>query len=150
MAKCYGLLKLPKMPELKKMQATGFTATPNVKFNSISYKNSQREQARLKKLEQYKETGVWPNKNPPKIHQKPTEPWSKNKQLKEDKKERRAKRQRSKDAKSERKEPLTKKKKRKKISEEDYAELVKDVALLKKFKKKKLTDEQFEKEFGID
>lgn len=35
------------------------------------------------------------------------------------------------------------------ISEEDYAELSKDVALLKKLKKKKISEEDYEKEIGL-
>lgn len=35
------------------------------------------------------------------------------------------------------------------ISEEDYTELKKDIALLKKLKKKKISDEDFDREMGI-
>lgn len=141
-ANSYGLLQLPKMPELKIVNCESFTPT-EIDLNSIPYKDKQREQVRLQKLEVYKNTGSWPGRKS-KIVKKATEPWSLTKQKKIEKKEKRMKRKRAKDA---TKEPKIKK--RKGITEEELSELAKDVALLKKLKKKKISEEQFEKEIGL-
>ncbi|KAL1501771.1 hypothetical protein ABEB36_007036 [Hypothenemus hampei] len=53
----YGLLQMPKMPELKNRDVTDFPALPTLDLNSIPYKDKNREAIRLKKLEEYKKTG---------------------------------------------------------------------------------------------
>ncbi|CAB4055105.1 DDX55 [Lepeophtheirus salmonis] len=59
LASAYGLLKMPKMPELKKIKVTGFIPE-KVDLNSIKYKEKLREDSRQKKLKIYKESGKWP------------------------------------------------------------------------------------------
>jgi hypothetical protein len=44
---------------------------------------------------------------------------------------------------------LKKKKKTGGVSEQEFAELAKDVALMKKLKKKRISEVQFDKAFGI-
>merc|ERR1712203_1237591 len=75
-----GLLKLPKMPELKKVKISGFIADKTVDFNDIRYKDKQKENSRLKKLEVYRETGSWPG-----MKQKPvvSKAWSQKQATKE-------------------------------------------------------------------
>ncbi|XP_030757956.1 probable ATP-dependent RNA helicase DDX55 homolog [Sitophilus oryzae] len=147
MAATYGLLTLPKMPELKNKDVSDFPQIDSLDLNSIPYKDKIREAIRLKKLEQYKNTGSWPSKKQ-KLVKKATQPWSVTKQNKEAKKERRFKR---KNAKMQAVKEDSKGKKRKGgISQEDLEELKRDVALLKKLKKKKITDEEFDKEIGIE
>ncbi|KAL3270693.1 hypothetical protein HHI36_021221 [Cryptolaemus montrouzieri] len=146
MAYTYGLLQLPKMPELKNKDTSGFRTIDNVDLNSIPYKDKQREKTRLEKLEEYKKTGNWPGLKQ-KLFKKPTTPWSKTKQLKEDRKSKRSKRKASKELKTDK--PEVSKKRKKGISQEDMDELVRDVALLKKLKKKKMSEEEFDREFGI-
>ncbi|KAL1501770.1 hypothetical protein ABEB36_007036 [Hypothenemus hampei] len=141
----YGLLQMPKMPELKNRDVTDFPALPTLDLNSIPYKDKNREAIRLKKLEEYKKTGLWPNKTIKHI-KKATEPWSISKQNKETRKEKRLKRKQRKIASANE----NKSKKRKGgISEEDLEELKNDIALLKKFKKKKISDEEYEKTIGL-
>lgn len=56
MASTYGLLQLPKMPELKNQDLSDFTAV-DFDTNTVPYKDKQREAIRQKKLEIYRETG---------------------------------------------------------------------------------------------
>lgn len=148
MAATYGLLQLPKMPELKNKDVSDFPLLPAFDINTVPYIDKQKEIVRLEKLKLYKETGLWPGLKP-KLHQKPTQSWSKTIQLKADKKQRKMKRKEAKKQQSLKTEP-TIKRKRKGISEEDMAELAKDIAVLKKFKKKKLSNEDYDKEMGLD
>lgn len=146
-AATYGLLQLPKMPELKKRILTDFPEIPNFDINSIPYKDTVREKIRLQKLEHYKNTGVWPGQKQV-LFKKPTEAWSLTKQKKEERKNKRLKRKEKKQKLANSGNP--KKKKRKRISDEDLEELKRDVALLKKHKKKKISDEEYNKEIGLD
>lgn len=147
MASTYGLLSLPKMPELKNRDLSDFPQVLDFDFNSVPYKDKSREALRLSKLQIYKSTGEWPNLKK-KIVKKATIPWSLTKQKKDDRKEKRLKRKRKKQCDAE-ESGGKKKKKGKGLSEEEMKDLAADVALLKKLKKKKISDEQFEKEFGI-
>lgn len=99
LAKTYGLLQLPKMPELKQQDVSAFTPS-NVDTNKVPYKNKQQESARQEKLKKYKETGIWTGKKK-KLHRKETQPWSKAKEMKEEKKEKRLKRKRRKEGEGE-------------------------------------------------
>lgn len=58
LAKSFGLLRLPKMPELKNLKLD-FEPVP-MDFNEIGYKDKQKEAIRQQKLEEFKETGTWP------------------------------------------------------------------------------------------
>ncbi|XP_046398961.1 ATP-dependent RNA helicase DDX55 [Ischnura elegans] len=144
MAANYGLLHLPKMPELKNKDVSSFTPV-NIHPNSIVYRDKQREEARQEKLRQFKETGKWPTKNKDGTRLKKTEAWSESKVKRQErklrKKELREKRQRAKAS--------GVKRKANKITEEDLQELAKDIALLKKLKKKKISEEKFDSAFGV-
>ena len=62
-ATSYGLLKLPLMPEIKEEHKKQFVGPKDkIDFNSIPYKDKQKETSRLQKLEEYKKTGMWPSK----------------------------------------------------------------------------------------
>ncbi|VEN55959.1 unnamed protein product [Callosobruchus maculatus] len=145
-AATYGLLQLPKMPELKNRDISDFPELPDFDANTVAYKDKVREKIRLQKLEEYKHTGVWRGKKQ-KFVKKATEAWSIQKQRKEEKKSKRLKRRKRKEAMEAKNEP-TKKKKRG-ITEEDLEELKRDIATLKKLKKNKITDEDYEKEIGL-
>ncbi|KAF2896552.1 hypothetical protein ILUMI_09602 [Ignelater luminosus] len=148
MASAYGLLQLPKMPELKNQNLSEFTPVVGLDLNLIPYKDKQKESQRQQKLEIYRNTGIWPGqKNRP--HKKQTEPWSKAKLQKEQRKAKRLKRKQVQAEKAANNEPVKKKKRKAKISEEDMAELAKDIALLKKLKKKKISEEDYEKQMGL-
>lgn len=148
----FGLLRLPKMPELKDKEIIGFTNHP-IDFNDIKYKDKQRELSRQDKLHCFKETGLWPNKKTKgKASLKETTPWSLKKQMKAEKQE---KRQKKKEFKSKKiaEGKLKSKRKKNKLSNEDLLlneDLKKDLALMKKLSKRKITDEEFCEEFGMD
>lgn len=146
----FGLLRMPKMPELKGKEISDFEET-NIALNEIKYKNKQQEASRLEKLEIYNETGKWPKKGRtrPKKSLKQTTPWS---QTKEQKSERQEKRQIRKEyrTKKQNEGKVRSKRKRNKLSDEDMEELAKDIALLRQLKKKKISEAEFNTEFGIE
>ncbi|XP_052757694.1 probable ATP-dependent RNA helicase DDX55 homolog [Galleria mellonella] len=145
-ATSYGLLKLPLMPEIKQEHKDQFVGpVEEIDFNSITYKDKQKEASRLQKLQEYKKTGVWPSKKKKKMAQ--SQPWEQAKQNKEDKKQRRKKR---KELKQKVGAEGKKGKKRKAITQEELDELAADVALMKKLKKGKITEEQFDQAFELD
>ncbi|XP_072934117.1 probable ATP-dependent RNA helicase DDX55 homolog [Epargyreus clarus] len=142
-ATSYGLLKLPLMPEIKEEHKQQFIGPKEkIDFNSIPYKDKQREASRLQKLEEYKKTGVWPSKKKKKMVK--TQPWEQTKQNKEEKKQRKKKRKELKQKEN------GKSKKRRAVTQEELDELAADVALIKKLKRRKITHEQFDKEFDVD
>ncbi|XP_070167783.1 probable ATP-dependent RNA helicase DDX55 homolog [Polyergus mexicanus] len=141
----FGLLRMPKMPELKRKDVS-FFVSPEIDINAIPYANKQRELHRLEKLTEYQNTGVWSTNHRRK--QKQTESWSESKKRKLERQEKRSKRKEKKKLK-EGLSTTSNKKKRKHIKEEDLEELAKDIALIKKFKKKKISQEEFDAAFGI-
>ncbi|KAI8921288.1 P-loop containing nucleoside triphosphate hydrolase protein [Powellomyces hirtus] len=93
-AQSFGLLKLPKMPELKTRKVE-FTPT-DVDVNAIKYKDKAREKQRVAKAEKEaaaRAKGIIPsaNKKKPNMKDKDTS-WSQHKELKERRLERREKR----------------------------------------------------------
>lgn len=127
----FGLLKMPKMPELKNVKITDFTPE-KMDYNSIKYKDKQKEKSRQGKLIVYKETGKWPGL---KEHTAKQEAWSEQKTQKD----KRAKRKEKKA-----------KKRINTFTDQDMDELDDDVRMLKKLKKGKVSNEDFEKHFGVE
>lgn len=124
LGKGFGLLHMPKMPELNKEKFKDLPPFYEVDVSTISYKNKAKEKQRIE------------NKDKPKIKKVKLEknkPWSNNT-------ERRLK----KDIKKKKKDLSEKKRKLNALSEEDYKELVDDFKLLKKLKKNKNQDEILE------
>ncbi|XP_076276597.1 putative ATP-dependent RNA helicase DDX55 homolog [Lasioglossum baleicum] len=148
LAMSFGLLRMPRMPELKGRDTSSFKQLEDIDVNSIAYLNKQKEQNRLAKLKTFQDSGVWPTTTICKRKHKQTEPWSATKKRKLEKQENRKKRKEKK-IKQKLSTNLTKKPKRK-ISQQDIEELAKDVALIKKLKKKKISQEEFDNAFGID
>ncbi|KYN03543.1 PREDICTED: probable ATP-dependent RNA helicase DDX55 homolog [Cyphomyrmex costatus] len=142
----FGLLKMPKMPELKKNNISSFVG-PEIDVNTIPYVNKQRELRRIKRLSEYQSTGVWTN-NQNRCKRKRAEPWSETKKRKLEKQERRSKQKQRKELKQQ---SLTvfNRKKKKQINKEDVEQLAKDIALIKKFKKKKISQEEFDAAFQV-
>ncbi|KAK6641207.1 hypothetical protein RUM44_012916 [Polyplax serrata] len=135
----FGLLKLPKMPEIKDLKLDHFQSV-EMDFNQISYSDSLKEQSRQKKLKIYMETNIWPSKAGKK-RQAQTVPFDQSKKRKTERKLRKEN--------LKRKQAAGKKKKSKKvkIDGDELDLLAKDIALIKKMKKKKITTEDFEREF---
>ncbi|XP_045503695.1 probable ATP-dependent RNA helicase DDX55 homolog [Colias croceus] len=145
-ATSYGLLKLPLMPEIKEEHKKQFVGPKEkIDFNSIPYRDKQKETSRLQKLEEFKKTGIWPSKKKKKMTK--TQPWEQAKQNKEEKKEKRKKR---KETKQKMIAEGKKTKKRKTVTQEELDELAADVALIKKLKKRKISNDQFDKAFEVD
>lgn len=153
-ASCYGLLKLPLMPELKKSKDADAAArdfiAPTIPFdiNQIKYKNKQQEEARQRKLNVLLETGKWPKGKNDKKVQKATEAWSLSKQ-------RRAEQKANKKTRKEKKQLKLStgtgvKRKRGAFNDDDIAELANDIRMFKKLKKNQITDQDFDKHMGID
>lgn len=131
-ATSFGLLKLPKMPELKKLKLDGF-ASQKLDFNSIKYKDKQKEKVRQEKLSVFKATGQWPGM---KVKSQGTVAWSN----KVDKKLRREER-------------VTKKEKKRKPDEsnnDDLDNLEEDYKLIKKMKKNKKSMDEFDKKIDLE
>ncbi|CAH2986471.1 unnamed protein product [Chilo suppressalis] len=144
-ATSYGLLKLPLMPEIKQVHKEQFVGPKEeIDFNSITYRDKQREVSRLKKLEEYRRTGVWPSKKKKKMAQ--TQPWEKAKMDKEERKQRKKKRKELKQQNPEGK----KGKKRRAVTQAELDELAADVALIKRLKRRKITQDQFDEAFDVD
>lgn len=130
----FGLLKMPRMPETKGRDVSAFRES-DIDLNAISYRDKHREGNRLAKLNEYRETGVWPGKA--KRRAKQTEPWSEAKKRKIERQDKRGKKKEKRSKKIE--EGTTKKAKRKRVvSQEDIDDLAADIALMKKLKKKKV------------
>ncbi|XP_017879215.1 probable ATP-dependent RNA helicase DDX55 homolog [Ceratina calcarata] len=141
----FGLLRMPRMPELKGKDLSSFEEE-NIDINTIEYSNKQKEKSRLEKLKVFRDSGVWPKQQ--KHKRKQTESWSEAKKKKLDKLENRKKRKEKK-LKQQVSTSVMKKQKRK-INEEDIEDLARDIALIKKLKQKKISQEAFDVAFGID
>lgn len=135
LATSFGLLRLPKMPELKNVNISYDSL--DIDYNSIEYKDKQKEASRVNKLESFKETGIWPNKCAKK--KKESTPWSLCKQNKEERKKKKKEKQLKKQQKIE-EGKIKKKRKRKPITEEQWKELEENISFLKKAKKTKDID----------
>ncbi|XP_031839947.1 putative ATP-dependent RNA helicase DDX55 homolog [Nomia melanderi] len=149
LAMSFGLLRMPRMPELKGRNTESFKEE-HVDINLISYLNKQKERNRLEKLQVFQDSGIWPTMH--KRKRKQSEPWSETKKKKMEKQENRKKRQEKKIKQRMNLVNSTNstKKKRKKISQQDIEELSKDIALIKQLKKKKISETEFNVAFGID
>lgn len=146
-ATSYGLLRLPKMPEMKEQFKSTFVGPSEiVNINGLEYKNKQKQQAYQKKQEVYQETGEWPGK---KIAKKFTESWGEAKNKRELRKENRKKRQETRSEQKASGVPATRKRKQK-YTQEDLAELAKDIAAIKKFKKNKISKVELDAEMGFE
>ncbi|XP_003701478.2 ATP-dependent RNA helicase DDX55 [Megachile rotundata] len=141
----FGLLRMPRMPELKGKSISSFEED-DIDINSIAYSDKQKEKSRLEKLKIFQDNGIWPVTY--KRKRKQTESWSQVKKRKLEKQENRKKRKEKKMKQNESVD--AKKKKKKKLNEQDIEELAKDIALIKKLKKKKISQEEFDAAFGID
>ncbi|XP_034485938.1 probable ATP-dependent RNA helicase DDX55 homolog [Drosophila innubila] len=150
MATAYGLLQLPRMPELKNYQGDGFISPSfEVDLTKMTYKNAQKEQVRKQKLQTYEQTGAWPGRQ--KQHMKRTESWDHTKKAKLDAKSKKELRK----AKKERKRKAeagegAQRKRKQQFTQEDLDELASDIRTFKRLKKKKITEEDYDKAMGIN
>lgn len=148
-ATAYGLLQMPRMPELKNCEASNFIGPKcDVDITKLCYKNPQKEKIRQENLKVYEKSGVWPGK---KKFKKRTEAWEQTKKAKMDIKTKKELRKAKKQRKIESGALDDKTKKRKpQYTQEDLDELVNDIRLFKKLKRNKISEEDFDKEMGIE
>ena len=95
LAEAWGLLKLPKMPELKNWDRSGLRC-PAMDWDNYAYKDKQREKTRLAALEEYKKNGPPPREDNKK-RKGTTVAWSEKLEHKAEKEVRREKKQKKKD-----------------------------------------------------
>ncbi|KAF6024295.1 DDX55 [Bugula neritina] len=133
LARSFGLLHLPSMPELKGKTIPDFIPE-NIVYEDIPYLDKVREQGRQEKLKLIAEGKL--EKKKKKFNPK-NKPWSEQKEMKTNRKERREKRKLAKE----------RKRKAQDITEEEMDDLNKDTSLIKKLKKKKISAEEFDVKF---
>ncbi|XP_038655398.1 ATP-dependent RNA helicase DDX55 [Scyliorhinus canicula] len=126
LARGFGLLKLPKMPELRGKSFPGFVPE-NIDTNSIRYKDKNREKQRKKMLAEQQER----QQNEGKRKFVKNKPWSKQKTKRDKRKKQADKRRRDEGS---------------DMEEENIDELLNDTRLLKKLKRGKINEEEFEKQ----
>ncbi|XP_058473987.1 ATP-dependent RNA helicase DDX55 [Solea solea] len=125
LARGFGLLRMPKMPELRRKTFPNFIGT-TVDTETIRYKDKHREKQRQKMLKEREEADPQPRK-----HFVRNKSWSKQKTRKERKRKRITKRKQDEDSGTD---------------DEDMTELLNDTRLLKKLKKGHISAEDFDKQ----
>nr|CAB3237243.1 ATP-dependent RNA helicase DDX55-like [Phallusia mammillata] len=123
----FGLLRLPKMPELKNKKITGFVQS-DVDTRSIKYKDKVREKQRQEEIKKRENS----DEVRPKYMSKKAKAWSETKIRKETRKIKKIKRK-------ERKEKMA-------FNEDEMEELRKDAQIVKKLKNKKISKERYDEE----
>ncbi|XP_058056906.1 probable ATP-dependent RNA helicase DDX55 homolog [Anopheles bellator] len=152
-ATSYGLLQLPRMPEMKPHFSESFRGPdPAVDIWKLRYKDKQKQASFEGKMKIYNETGEWKGKK--KLIKKKSIPWELANKAREERKENRKKRREQKQKRKAAVEagetaPVAKRK-RHKFTQEDLDELAKDIRMLKKLKRKKVTEEECDDEMGLD
>uniref|UniRef100_A0A182NQS2 ATP-dependent RNA helicase n=1 Tax=Anopheles dirus TaxID=7168 RepID=A0A182NQS2_9DIPT len=150
-ATSYGLLQLPRMPEIKQHFKESFRGPEEtVDVFKLVYKDKQKQASFQEKLKTYAETGEWKGKK--KLIRKKSIPWELANKARDERKECRKKRREKKAVRKaavEAGEVVPAKKRRTKYSQEDLEELANDIRLLKKVKQKKITEEEYDDEMGI-
>ncbi|XP_045175115.2 ATP-dependent RNA helicase DDX55-like isoform X2 [Mercenaria mercenaria] len=132
LANGFGLIKAPKMPELKGEKMDNFYPVP-IDTNDIVYSDKGLEKQRQIKLQTETENKRKRLTRPPK-----SEAWSQ----KKDQRERKMKRKEIKEKKKE--------KRKVELTEEDIDSLEDDFRMVKKLKNNKISQEEFDKEFSVD
>ncbi|KAK7089702.1 ATP-dependent RNA helicase DDX55-like isoform X2 [Littorina saxatilis] len=142
----FGLLRIPKMPELKGKIVKSFTPA-EVDLDSVPYKDKVREKLRKEKLEKFRQQKLEEGETKKKkLHARPpkSEAWSKQKDRKSNRQRRKEKTQN----KTKKEEQVTAAAKRSHAEADgDFDDLEKDMRLIKKLKKGKISRDQFDKEF---
>ena len=130
----YGLLHLPRMPELKGRETVNFDPV-EVEPSSISYRDKTREKQRQMKLLEEKEKPSQIKK-----HKRKTEnnAWSKSKQ--------KIKKKEAKKKLNKENEIKRNKRKLNELNEDEIDELVKEARLVKKLKSGKISKHEFEEQ----
>jgi len=143
-ASSYGLLKMPRMPELKSIKIANFEAD-DIDQKDIKYADKGRETERQVKMVEYEKTGVWPG-NQDKKRRIKTVPWSRKleeKAMRKEKKEARMEKKRKKIASQAEREKKSKEK-------EEMDDFEAEYKLLKKIKSGKVSSKEFDTMIKLD
>jgi len=143
-ASSYGLLKMPRMPELKSIKIANFEAD-DIDQKDIKYADKGRETERQVKMVEYEKTGVWPG-NQDKKRRIKTVPWSRKleeKAMRKEKKEARLEKKRKKIASQAEREKKSKEK-------EEIDDFEAEYKLLKKIKSGKVSSKEFDTMIKLD
>jgi ATP-dependent RNA helicase DDX55/SPB4 len=133
LANGFGLLQMPRMPELKGRNVGSFTASEE-DLDSVPYKDKHREKQRLERKRKFEEAGQQADDSKKKRRKSDCVAWSKQK----DKKSAKTKKKLQKEAIRQQTQSSML------FDQSDWEELSKEVTLLKKLKAKKITKEQFD------
>ncbi|OBZ91605.1 ATP-dependent rRNA helicase SPB4 [Choanephora cucurbitarum] len=136
----FGLLKLPKMPELKSQPETAFEEEKDIDWDTYKYTDKMREAKRLRELKEYQEKMKQPkpSQNPKK---KGTVAWSDKIEAKERKQVRKEKKHAKKEyLKKQAQLEVENKKRQLEEEQEDLEELEQDYKKVKKGRSSKNTD----------
>jgi len=136
LATSYGLLKMPKMPEIKRSSIVNFVAE-KMDLNEVAYKDKIREKDRQTKLAAYKETGQWPGLE----YKKESSAWSKNQEVLDKRRDKKSRIQEKRKAQAE--EEVVEKSE----DEDDFQE---DYKMMKRLKKGKISQNDFDEAFDMD
>lgn len=135
LATSYGLLKMPRMPEIKRSSIINFEEE-KMDLNEVKYVDKTREKLRLEKLATYKETGQWPGLE---NRKKETQSWSKNQEVLDKRRDKKMK--------------IFEKRKAAEVVEEESEEeddFQEDYKMMKKLKKGKISQNDFDEAFDMD
>ncbi|XP_076434856.1 ATP-dependent RNA helicase DDX55-like [Babylonia areolata] len=138
LAKGFGLLRIPKMPELKGKNLQSFTPA-DIDVNTIRFRDKTREKMRQQRL---KEKESQRSQKQQKQQKRPvqTEAWSKQK-------EKKSKRQMRKEKKLKKVQKEAEVMMGKRGREEEEEDLEEDMRLIKKLKRGKISKDQFDRQF---
>ena len=138
-ASSFGLLRMPKMPELKGIRITNFTEE-RMDMNSVAYKDKEKEKERQEKLAVFRETGEWPG-----MKKRPVQniPWSKNKAVLEKRREKKRRR-------AEKRAVTATDDCDKDEEDNEMDDFASDYKLMKKLKKGKISQDEFDDAFEMD
>ena len=146
----YGLLKLPKMPELKAQQVqkdhvNGFVDEESFDWDTYKYTDKMREAKRLRELKEYQEKMA---KAKPQPKKKTTAAWSEKVDAKERKVVRKEKKQAKKEfLKKQAIEEVENKKRQLEEDKEDWEEMAEEERMYKKVKKGRMEKVAFDEMF---
>lgn len=139
-AESYGLLRMPRMPELKHHHVTNFKPDP-IDVNTIKYADKGRETERQGKMAEYASTGKWPGLEKKKLKKPPSSvPWSNKVEQKEKRRDKKA-------AKAAKRKAKTEQTTKEDGGDDDFAE---EYRLMKRIRSGKARSEDFDAAIQLD
>jgi len=147
LARGFGLLRLPKMPELKAIKVEGFSPA-EIDWDDYKFADKTREKERVRKLKEEKERRAVESKKPRTMRPaKPSTPWSAQLAQREKRDLRKQKKERKKEFIKNQERESAKRAAESKDDEDEWDVLQREERLAKKVKKGKMNKREFEDEF---